>query len=292
MHHYLRAIGFSKLRNLKQMNILLDDIIAHPTSRSITTIGAGINLVQLTKEYGDSYGISMIGEYDENNQFILEHYFPYINGTTTKWEDSITIEHQMDKEAYAGVSENTNIGIPLIFFLQNITDYVRTKWSNEYNRPLNQVTYSALSSNGRIILGIDKDEEQLRQEEKGQKNRNCLIAAAREGDADAIESLTLEDIDLYSALAKRARSEDLYSIVDSCFIPYGINSEQYSIIGTILDIHTLQNPITGETLYQLLVEANEIPMDILINAIDLLGEPVIGRRFKGSIWVQGYVYLP
>lgn len=292
MHSYLRAIGFSKLRNLKQVNELLDDIIAHPTSRSITTIGAGITLVQLTREYGDGYGISIIGEFNEKNDIIIEHFFPYILGRTTKWEDSIVIEPHTDKEAYAGVSENTNIGIPLIFYLQNIADYVRNKWSNEYNRPLNQVTYSGLSTEGRIILGIDKDEEQRRLEETGQQNRNRLIAAAKEGDADAIESLTLEDIDLYSAISKRAKTEDLYSIVDSCFIPYGINSEQYSIIGTIHDCHVLQNPITGEKMHHLLIEVNEIFMDIMINATDLLGEPAIGRRLKSTVWVQGHVYIP
>lgn len=292
MHYYLRAIGFSKMRNLKQIKKLLDDVIAHPTNRSITTIGAGINLVQISKDYGDSYGISIIGEYDENNNIIPEHYFPYIMGTTAKLEDSIIIEPLSDKEAYAGVSENTSIGIPLIFFLQNIADHVRHKWSNEYNRALNQVTYSALSTDGRILLGIDKDEEQLRLEETGKKNRNRLIAAAKEGDTEAIESLTLEDIDLYSSISKRTKKEDIYSIVDSCFIPYGVNSDQYSIIGTIHDIHTFQNPVSGEKLYQLLVEVNEIFIDVLINTIDLLGEPAIGRRFKGNIWIQGYVYLP
>lgn len=292
MHHYLRAIGFSKLRNLKELNQLLNDIIAHPTNRTITTIGAGMSLVQITKEFGDAYGISIIGEYDENHKLNIEHYFPFVLGTTTKWEDTIMIEHHSDKEAYAGVSENTNIGIPLIFFLQNITEYVRTKWSSEYNRSLNQVTYSALSTEGRIILGIEKDEEQLRLEENGQKNRNRLIAAAREGDADAIENLTLEDIDLYSSISKRAKNEDIYSIVDSCFIPYGINSEQYSIIGVIHDIHTYQNPVSNENLYLLLVEVNEIFIDIMINASDLLGEPAVGRRLKGTIWVQGYVFFP
>ena len=154
------------------------------------------------------------------------------------------------------------------------------------------MSYGALSTDGKIILGIDKDEEQLRMEKKGQRNRNRLIAAAKEGDADAIENLTLEDIDLYSSISKRAKNEDLYSIVDSCFIPYGINSEQYSIIGTIQDIHILKNPVSEEELYQLLVEVNDIPVDILINAADLVGEPAIGRRFKGSIWIQGYVFLP
>lgn len=292
MHQYLRAIGFSKVRNLNQLKPILDDVIATPTNRSITTTGADSSLVQITKEYGDTYGISIIGEYDEKNRLTIEHFFPYVLGTTVKWEDSIVIEPHTDKEAYAGVSENTNIGIPLIFFLHNVVDYVRTKWSNEYTRPLTQVTYGALSIDGKILLGIDKDEEQIRLEERGQRNRNRLLAAAKEGDAEAIESLTLEDIDLYSSISKRAKSEDLYTIVDSSFIPYGINSDQYSIMGTILDIQKLKNPCTGEQLYQLLIEVNDIQIDIIINAIDLLGEPTVGRRFKGSVWMQGYVYIP
>lgn len=291
MHHYLRAIGFSRIRTLKQLNELLDDTVAHPSSRSITTIGTDTSMVQASKEFGDTYGISIIGEYDSDNHLVVEHYFPYVIGTTTKWEDSILVESHTDKEAYAGVSENTNIGIPLIFYLLNIADYIRNKWSNEYNRPFNQVTYSGLSIEGRILLGIDKDEEQLRLEKQGQRNRNRLIAAAREGDADAIESLTLEDIDLYSSISRRAKNEDLYSIVDSCFIPYGVNSEQYSIVGTILDFHLKENPITHETMYLLLVEVNDISMDIMINTQDLLGEPAIGRRFKGNVWIQGYIYL-
>lgn len=292
MHHYLRSIGFSKIRNLKQLNHILDDIIHHPTERSITTIGAGTSLVQMKKEYDAAYGISIIGEYDENHDFILEHYFPYVLGSTTKQEDSILIEPHSDREAYAGVSENTNIGIPLIFFLQNIAEYVRDKWSNEYSRELNLVTYSALSTEGKIILGIDKDEEQMRLEKNGQNNRNRLIAAAKEGDADAIENLTLEDIDLYSTISRRAKNEDLYSIIDSCFIPFGINSEQYSIIGSIHDIHTYTNPLSSEKLYLILVEVNEIFIDIMINSSDLLGEPAIGRRLKATIWIQGHVYLP
>ena len=78
MHHFLRSIGFSRLRNLQQLNIILEDVIAHPTTRSITTIGADTALVQLTKELSPSYGISLIGEYDQNDHLIVEHYFPYI----------------------------------------------------------------------------------------------------------------------------------------------------------------------------------------------------------------------
>ena len=130
MHQFLRAIGFSKIRSLDQVNELVDNIIAYPTSRSITTIGSGITLAQFTKEYGDTYGISVVGEYNANNEFMTEYFFPYVMGTTTNYDDSIIIESNSDKESYSGVSENSNLGIPLIFFLQNVTDYVRYKWSN------------------------------------------------------------------------------------------------------------------------------------------------------------------
>lgn len=249
MHHYLRAIGFSNLHTQKQLNFILEDAVRHPTSRSILTIGSGVSLVQLYKEYGENFGISIIGEYDDDNELITEHYFPYFLGSSTKWEEGILIESHTDKEAYSGVSESYQFGIPLIFYLINISDYVRTKWSNEYNFSLNHVSYSGLSIDGKVILGVDKDEEQLKQEQKGQNKRKHLIAAAKNGDTEAIENLTLDDIDLYSSISKRAKSEDLYSIVDSSLIPYGINSEQYSLIGSIHDIHLLQNTITQETMY-------------------------------------------
>lgn len=292
MHHYLRAIGFSKLRTLREINTLLDDIIESPTSRSITTIGSGVTLAQFSKEYGEVYGISVVGEFDSENNFTREYYFPYIVGTMPKWEDSVIIEENSDKESYSGVSENTNVGIPLIFFLQNVADYVRYKWSNEYNRPFNQILYGGLSTDAKILLGIDKDEEQIQSEKSGQTKRNRLIAAAKQGDTDAIESLTLEDIDLYSSISKRSKVEDIYSIVDSSIIPYGVNSEQYSIMGTIEEFRTVTNPITQELLYDMLVNANGIYMNVMIHSMDLLGEPAKGRRFKGTVWVQGYVYLP
>ena len=42
-----------------------------------------------------------------------------------------------------------------------------------------------------------KDENEIRRIQKDSMSRNQLIAAARKGDEDAIESLTLEDMDIY-----------------------------------------------------------------------------------------------
>lgn len=43
----------------------------------------------------------------------------------------------------------------------------------------------------------------------------------RKGDEEARESLTLEDIDTYSMISRRIVHENLFTIVDTYFMPYG-----------------------------------------------------------------------
>ena len=40
------------------------------------------------------------------------------------------------------------------------------------------------------------------------------------------------------------------------------------------------------------INCNELLFDICINKTDLLGEPEAGRRFKGTVWMQGYINYP
>jgi hypothetical protein len=39
------------------------------------------------------------------------------------------------------------------------------------------------------------------------------------------------------------------------------------------------------------IECNDIQFDVCINEKDLMGQPEIGRRFKGNIWMQGNICL-
>ena len=83
--------------------------------------------------------------------------------------------------------------------------------------------------------------------------------------------------------------EYLYSIVDTCFMPTGMECDQYSIIGDILEVNKLHNTLTNEAMWQFLIECNDVQFGVLINQSDLLGEPTVGRRFKGDVWLQGCV---
>lgn len=154
------------------------------------------------------------------------------------------------------------------------------------------LTLSGLSISGNILLPIGKDESDRRRIQKESMSRNQLIAAARKGDEDAIESLTLEDMDIYSTISKKILTEDVFSLVDTYFMPYGVECDQYSVMGEILDISLRVNRITREEIYVLRLCCNDLEFDVCINKNDLYGEPQIGRRFKGVIWMQGYINYP
>ena len=154
---------------------------------------------------------------------------------------------------------------------------------------INNVVLSGLSLEGTVILNVEKDPIQVQKEIKSNYNRNQLLEAARDGNMEAIEILTLDDMDTYNLISKRAKKEDVFTIVDSYLIPYGVETDKYSILGTIHDVMLFNNEQTGTEVYYLSVGCSDLEFDICIKKEDLLGEPIKGRRFKGVVWLQGIV---
>ena len=288
VHSYLRAIGFQN--NMKKSDIekLTDKIVSSPDRIEVSEDSMGNEFVEMTKEIAPGAGIRVCGEYAEDGTFHTEYYYPYVEGDGITTQEQIEIEKHSEKESYAGVCDEMKLGVTLIFYLQNVAEYLSEHHRNPKMRPMS-ATLSALSLNGKIIMPISKNEKQIQNTKKNSQDRNYLIAAAREGDEDAIENLTLEDIDTYSMLSRRIANEDILSIVDSYFMPYGIESDQYSILGEIVDYRMENNKMTGDKICLLTLDCNDLIYDVCINEKDLLGEPAIDRRFKGVIWMQGKV---
>ena len=195
------------------------------------------------------------------------------------------------KEAYSAVSENVNVGVSLIFYLQNSDEFIKGNYSKDYYFIKDEVSLAGLASKGIILLELSKDEEQAKKEEAINRNRKRLLEAARAGDLRAIESLTLDDMDTYANVTRRSRKEDILTIVDTYFMPYGIESDQYSVLGTIYDVKESKNILTGEKIYLLCIECNNLHIRIAIHQDDLMGQPEVGRRLKANIWLQGKVEL-
>lgn len=291
MHSYLRAIGFSKIKSRRQLEQIYAQTLRSPNRKIITTVSVDTSLLQFEKDFAASMGLALIGECDIEGNLSIEHYYPYLKGDTFYEYEKISIEKQTDKESYAGVCEDYRLGMTLIFYVLNIADYAKSKWFNYSNRDFTQVKFSGLSISGTVLLGMNRTKNQIKREYDQNINRNNLLAAAKNGDKDAIDNLTIEEMDTYSAITARVNTEDVLSIVNTSFMPCGVECDHYMIIGNILRVNEVTNQLTNEIIYNLLLEANDIILNVCINKADLQGEPKEGRRFRGEIWLQGLVRI-
>ena len=292
MHKYMRAIGFSEYTERKRLKELLKDVITNSEERAYTLNQENIMIGEFCKNFADDMGVAIYGEFDEDDKFVYEYYIPYLKGTGITTCEDVSVERHAAKESYAGVCDDVKVGISLIFYLQNIVPYVKAQESGELPVRGTTLTLSGLSLSGSIMMPILKDEEQKLRVKRDSANRSNLLAAARRGDEEAIETLTLEDMDMYSTISRKIQKEDIFSLVDTYFMPYGVECDQYSILGEIVDMRLQKNKLTGEQIYILTISCNELTFDVCINIIDLFGEPKIGRRFKGIIWLQGNINFP
>lgn len=290
VHKFLRAVGFSNIRK-KDLEIILDGIIEHPETMRITKDSEGSEFTELTKTFGDGIGIMVRGFYDENDIFQTNYYVPFSTFESISTQEQIDIEKHAEKESYAGVCDEVRVGVTLIFYLQNVADFLAEYRTNIHTKNIFGAKLSALSVEGKILLPIQQKVLEKQIANTKQEKRKQLIAEAREGNEEAIENLSIQDLDTYSMISKRIRKEDVFSIVNTTFMPYGIESDQYSILGEIKELEEIVNPVTEEELYSMEIECNDLRFRVVINKNDLLGEPAVGRRFKGNIWMQGTVCL-
>lgn len=292
MHKFMRAIGFSNLTDRREQQKLITDIILNASHRAYTSNGEETILAEFCEDFAKDMGIAVCGEFDENDKFTYDYFYPYLRGTGISSFEDVSVERHADKESYAGVCDDIKVGVSLIFYLQNMVPYVKAQYENLLPIRGTSLTLSGLSLKGNIILPISKNEKQKQKVQRASKNRNQLIDAARRGDEEAIESLTLEDMDTYTSISKKILSEDVFSLVDTYFMPYGVECDQYSIMGEILDIALRVNKLTNEEIYVMRLNCNDLQFDVCINKRDLYGEPQVGRRFKGIVWMQGYINYP
>ncbi len=287
MHQYLKAIGFGNISTKKELREILNQVEKSFTHQTIISYNRSADFCEFQKDFGQGIGIALYGEMDENENFDADYYVPYFNGSGITTFSEVIVEKRIDREQYVGICEDPKVGITLIFTLKNGIDYQKECQLGGSSKLNTSVTFSGLAISGKILLPVQKSQRQIEGVSDASDNRRNLLNAARNGDQSAIETLTLDDIDIYSQVSRRLMYEDVFTIVDTYFMPYGVECDVYSIMGEILEVNEIENVITKEKLYQLRLDVNELQFDVCIPKKEVLGEPEIGRRFKGTIWLQG-----
>lgn len=292
MHEFLRAIGFSNIKNRTQLEKIIGIVMAQPTEKKMIKIDEKTTLTEISKDFSKQMGVTIVGEYDEKGFFHLDHYFPYFKSSQETTITEIVVNKRMDTDSYTAMCDDFRVGVSLIFYLQNGADFVEIVENGENSEAFSKrlpITLAGLSIEGNILLGNAVDAVQMKKRYAEDKQRKKLIIEAKNGNQEAIDNLTIDDLDMYAMISRRAKNEDIYTIVENTFIPYGSESDNYSIIGTIIECELLRNSFSGEEVYAMWVTCNDMSYQICINKNDLLGEPAPGRRFKGNIWLQGSI---
>ena len=288
MHSFLRAVGFGSVKNRSDEEKLITLVIDNATEKQVFRLSEERSIVELMMEVSEDTGVVVRGETDARGIFHVAHYFPIHCGNTITTEEPLFVNKRVDTDAYTGMCDDYRIGVSLIFYIQNVVDLLKNPIRKKERRRC-PVYISALASEGKILLPVEKTKKEAEKVKSDLQNRSALIAEAKQGNQEAMQNLTFDDIDQYAVVSRRIRKEDIYSIVETSFIPYGSESDNYSILGYINSVERLTNFYTKEDFYVLNVECNEMCYDVCIHVDDLLGEPLPGRRFRGNIWLQGKV---
>ncbi len=287
MHKFLRSVGFRSLADRKTEEEILQEISVSSDFRNAVRLPNGNAFVEYVKEFAPRCGIVVCGEMDGQG-FHRDYYFPYFRTDVLSTLEEIEVERKAQAHAFIGVCEEPRIGTSLMFYLTNAAQY--QKETEDFSvQKRTSLSLCALAANGTVLLPVQKKKDQILHDLELCGTRSHLIAAAKNGDEKAMETLTMEDINAYNTAYQRVQNEDVYSIVDTFFMPNGVECDHYQIMGEILSCTRVRNKRTKEYLYQMSLFCNNTKMSVCINAEDLYGEPMAGRRFKGEVWMQGTV---
>ena len=249
MHHFLPAIGLKKINSRKKLSEFLMDVETSFTHHELIAAEEEIDFCEFSKEFGPGFGIATFGELDMEDYFERQYYFPYFIGTGITSYGDIVVEKRIDRDAYIGICDDVKVGINLYFHLQNTVEYLKEIQMFDTSIKHTSITLSALCNAGIVLLPLMKNKVQEKKQKQETKNRQLLVSAARTGNQQAIESLTLDDIDIYSKVSQRLITEDIFSVVDTYIMPDGIECDTYSILGTILELNKVENEYSGVELY-------------------------------------------
>lgn len=289
MHQYLRSVGFHSIQTKKQEKKLLAEVKDQFSIHEVVAFEEGLDFCEYRKAYSHSLGITVCGTLDEAEHFEREYYFPYLTGSSITSYADVLVERRMEEERFIGICEDVRVGVSLIFHLQNGLEYMRERELGNIPKKATSLTLSGLAGSGTVLFPIQKSEKQVQAGSEESRNRMMLLSAARNGDTDAIETLTMEDIETYTKVSRRLVKEDIFSIVDSYFMPYGVECDKYSVLGEIKEFRKEENSFTKEEVYIITLNVSELSYDICVPTNAVMGELAVGRRFKTTIWLQGYI---
>lgn len=188
-----------------------------------------------------------------------------------------------DRIYLAGQEQTTLEGICL-----SMTEVYRFYREKElWQRRQIHVSCYGLSVSGKVLLGIERTEEDIAAIQESEAWRRDMLSRAMEGDEDAIDQIQNEEDATQQEIEERLLHEDVYSIFEGFLYPAEGEDNYYTVLGDILHIDKLMNSYTEEWVYYMELDVLGQVLRVCINPKDLVGKPEPGRRFMGQVYFYG-----
>ena len=148
------------------------------------------------------------------------------------------------------------------------------------------VSCYGLSVEGKVLLGIERSEEDEQLIREDEQWRRQHLERMMKGDAQAAEEIRESEARAEEEIEERLQQEDVYSIFDTFLYPADGADHFYTMLGDIEHVEKLMNSETEEWVYYLELNVMGQTLRIAINPRDLVGEPRPGRRFMWRAFFQ------
>ncbi len=159
IHLFFRSVGFHDLSDNAELYKIVDDVIRHPDEQYVDQDSFGNDVACFSRYVGSEMGISVCGSFTSDDRFRIEYYFPFFRGSHVSTTEPVDIERQAGGEAFFGICDELKMGIPLIFYINNVGDVFRdNRFGGEQYAPGNTVL-SGLAYRGKILLPIEHSDE-------------------------------------------------------------------------------------------------------------------------------------
>lgn len=287
----ITALGFLGIDKEYKLEEIVGEILDSPTKQMATKIQKKGIVAEYYKEFDkDVYMMVriVVEAKAKETKIEVEQCEPYVDTVNTLEVEEVMVECVDDNYTYYVICEEKETGMQLIFWLQNVVEYLDNE---ELGYKYNKVHVVGLAMEGTIILPIEKDEDDETFEREEREKLKVILQKIREGDEEARQLLEDEEKELDEQLKERLKEEDFLSIMSGYFIPTTLVDATYAILGEIKHISKRKNNKTNEEMYLFTLNVNDMDLDVMINAKLLVGVPSVGMRFMGTCWLQGTLHM-
>ncbi len=291
MHPYLQSIGFQNQMNFPDEWEFLRKIQRRPSVTRRFPQGEEVIRETMTKSFGEGMGVTVSGV-RYKGRFHREFYYPYVKSECVIPMETCTIMRQRDTKSFLAACGTMRFGVGVIFFVDNFMD-VLDYWDGEEEQVLKicGVSLSGLATSGKILLPLRKTSKERVMQKRDDKRKSNHFERISQGDEFSMLAMNCEDMEIYERISNRLDEDDLYTMVDTSFIPSNMETDCYTVLGEILSLRLEKNTLTGEEIYMMVLRCHLLEIQVAVPQAQLMGKPEVGRRFKGDIWLQGSLFL-